>query len=169
MAISSHTAADESRLSLFIKEFNDYAIYLLSPDGIVNSWNAGAQRFTGYACDEIVGSHFSLFYTPDDMAVNLPARALQAAIAEGNFEDEGWRVRKDGTRFWVSVVIDPIRDEQGILIGFVEVMRDITARKQAADALHASEEQFRILIQGVTDYAIYLLSPDGNISSWNPG
>jgi len=169
MAISSKATLDESRLSLFVAGVTDYAIYQLSPEGVINSWNAGAQRFKGYTPEEIIGNHFSLFYTPEDLATSLPARALQTAITEGKFEDEGWRVRKDGSRFWASVVIDPIRDDEGVLIGFVKVTRDITERKQVADALHASEEQFRLLVQGVTDYAIYMLSPEGNISSWNLG
>jgi PAS domain S-box-containing protein len=147
----------------------DYAIYMLTPEGIVNSWNAGAERFKGYTADEIVGKHFSTFYTDEDRASELPKRALQTALTEGTFEAEGWRVRKDGTHFWASVVIDPIKDGNGRLLGFAKVTRDITERKRAAEALHESEERFRLLVQGVTDYAIYMLSPEGIVTNWNSG
>ncbi len=152
-----------------VTSVTDYAIYMLSPEGIVNTWNAGAQRFKGYSPDEIIGRHFSEFYTPEDRADGLPARALATARSEGRFEDEGWRMRKDGTRFWASVVIDPVLAPDGQLIGFAKVTRDITERKRAAEALHASEERFRLLVQGVTDYAIYMLSPEGQITNWNAG
>jgi PAS domain S-box-containing protein len=160
---------DAERFQLFVAGVTDYAIYMLSPEGIVNSWNAGAQRFKGYTGDEIIGQHFSRFYTEEDRARNLPEIALNTALSEGKFDDEGWRVRKDGSRFWASVVIDPIRDAQGQLVGFAKITRDITERKKAAEALHASEEQFRLLVQSVTDYAIYMLSPTGEITNWNAG
>ncbi len=162
-------AVDDTRFRLFVASVTDYAIYMLSPEGIVNSWNAGAQRFKGYTGDEIIGRHFSAFYTPEDRAQDLPARALATALSTGKCEDEGWRMRKDGTRFWASVVIDPIRDEDGVLVGFAKITRDITERKRAAEALHASEERFRLLVQGVTDYAIYMLSPSGMVTNWNAG
>jgi PAS domain S-box-containing protein len=161
--------AESERFRMFVAGVTDYAIYMLSPEGIINTWNAGAQRFKGYTADEIIGQHFSRFYTEEDRANLLPARALQTAIAEGKFEDEGWRVRKDGTRFWASVVIDPIRDPKGVLVGFAKITRDITERKRATDKLHGSEERFRLLVQGVTDYAIYMLSPTGEITNWNAG
>ncbi|MES2756063.1 MAG: PAS domain S-box protein [Pseudomonadota bacterium] len=164
---SFNVAAD--RFRMFVDGVTDYAIYMLSPEGIVSSWNAGAQRFKGYAPDEIVGQHFSKFYTEQDLATGLPARALATACAQGKFEDEGWRVRKDGTSFWASVVIDPIYDTSGTLLGFAKITRDITARKQASEELHASEERFRLLVQGVTDYAIYMLSPTGIVTNWNAG
>jgi PAS domain S-box-containing protein len=157
------------RFRLFVDGVTDYAIYMLSPEGIVSSWNAGAQRFKGYAPDEIIGQHFSRFYTEKDLATGLPARALETACSHGKFEDEGWRVRKDGTSFWASVVIDPIYDAGGALLGFAKITRDITARKRADEALHASEERFRLLVQGVTDYAIYMLSPEGLVTNWNAG
>jgi PAS domain S-box-containing protein len=160
---------DAERLRLFIAGVTDYAIYMLSPEGYVSSWNAGAQRFKGYTADEIIGQHFSRFYTEEDRAAGIPYKALQTALEQGRFEDEGWRVRKDGSCFWVSVVIDPIRDNDGQVIGFAKVTRDITQRKQAQDALHASEERFRLLVQGVTDYAIYMLSPAGEVTNWNAG
>ena len=160
---------DDTRFRLFVASVTDYAIYMLSPEGIVNSWNAGAQRFKGYTSDEIIGGHFSKFYTDEDRADNLPERALATARDHGRFEDEGWRVRKDGSRFWASVVIDAIRDPSGELVGYAKITRDITERKRAAEALHASEERFRLLVQGVTDYAIYMLSPTGDITNWNAG
>jgi PAS domain S-box-containing protein len=161
--------SEAERLQIFISSVTDYAIYMLSPIGTVVSWNAGAERFKGYTAGEIVGQHFSRFYTEEDRAVDLPTRALQTAAATGKFEAEGWRVRKDGTRFWASVVIDPIRDQSGVLIGFAKITRDISDAKAAKEELRASEERFRMLVQGVTDYAIYMLSPDGLITNWNSG
>ncbi len=160
---------DAERISLFVENIKDYAIFMLSPEGVVTSWNAGAERSKGYKAEEIIGQHFSRFYCPEDQAADLPGRALRSAIETGKFEHEGWRVRKDGSTFWASVVIDPIRDAGGTLLGFAKVTRDITEQKKASDALHASEEQFRILVQGVTDYAIYMLSPAGIITNWNAG
>jgi PAS domain S-box-containing protein len=161
--------SENERLRLFIAEINDYAIYMLSPDGYVKSWNAGAQRFKGYREEEIIGEHFSRFYTPEDRAAGLPAKALQTALDEGKFEAEGWRMRKDGTRFWASVVIDPIRDKTGRLVAFAKITRDIEDRYRTQAELLASEEKFRLLVQGVTDYAIYMLSPTGDITNWNSG
>ncbi|WP_022682212.1 hybrid sensor histidine kinase/response regulator [Sphingobium bisphenolivorans] len=158
-----------NRFELLVQSVTDYAIYMLSTSGIVVSWNAGARRFKGYEADEIIGQHFSRFYTPEDQAVGLPARALGTAEKEGRFESEGWRVRKDGTRFWASVVIDPIRDPGGKLLGFAKVTRDLSERRAAQEALRLSEERFRILVQGVSDYAIYMLDPVGTITSWNTG
>ena len=161
--------SEAERFRLFMASVKDYALYMLSPEGFISSWNAGAQRFKDYTATEIIGQHFSRFYTEEDRAAHLPSRALQIALEEGKFEDEGWRVRKDGSRFWASVVIDPIRDTGGALLGFAKITRDITERKQAAEALRGSEQQFRLLVQGVTDYAIYMLSPDGIITNWNAG
>ena len=161
--------AEETRFQLLVSGVSDYAIYMLDLNGYVCSWNAGAQRFKGYQAHEIIGKHFSIFYTPEDQAAGVPARALRTVLEEGRFEAEGWRMRKDGARFWASVVIDPIRDNSGRLIGFAKVTRDMTERKAAQEALRESEERFRLLVQGVTDYAIYMLSPDGLITNWNAG
>jgi PAS domain S-box-containing protein len=163
------TAAEVDRLRLFISSVTDYAIYMLSPEGKVVSWNAGAERFKGYKAEEIIGQHFSRFYSPEDQADGLPARALRTARESGKFEAEGWRMRKDGSRFWASVVIDPVRDERGELVGFAKITRDITEKRAAQEALRESEQRFRMLVQGVTDYAIYMLSPAGEITNWNAG
>jgi PAS domain S-box-containing protein len=160
---------DEDRYRLLIDSITDYAIYMLDVNGYVASWNPGARRFKGYESPEIIGRHFSRFYTDEDQKRGLPALALKAARENGRFEGEGWRVRKDGTRFWVNVVIDPIIDANGDLVGFAKVTRDLTERKSAEDTLRKSEEQFRLLIQSVTDYAIYTLSPEGIITNWNAG
>ena len=160
---------NEKHFERLVAGVTDYAIYMLNVKGEVVSWNAGAQRFKGYLADEIIGQHFSTFYTDEDKAANVPAKALQTVLDHGKFEAEGWRVRKDRTRFWASVVIDPIRDDSGQLIGFAKVTRDITERKIAEEALRESEELFRLLVQGVTDYAIYMLSPTGVVTNWNSG
>jgi PAS domain S-box-containing protein len=161
--------SDDGRYRLLVEGVTDYAIYMLDPTGIVSSWNPGAERFKGYKANEIIGQHFSRFYTDEDKATELPRRALEIALREGKFEHEGWRVRKDGTRFWAYVVIDPIRRASGELVGFAKVTRDLTERRAAEEALRRSEQQFKLLVQGVTDYAIYFLSPEGNVSSWNQG
>jgi PAS domain S-box-containing protein len=161
--------SDDGRYRLLIEAVTDYAIYLLDPSGIVTTWNSGAQRFKGYASDEIIGQHFSRFYSKEDQIAGKPALALEVAARKGKFEAEGWRFRKDGTRFWAYVVIDPIRDPSGHIIGFAKITRDLTERKKAEQTLKESEEQFRLLVQGVTDYAIYLLDPDGRVSNWNLG
>ena len=170
MSENTKTAAiEEMRFRLLIDAVVDYAIYMIDPDGIITSWNSGAKRFKGYEEAEILGEHFSRFYTADDRAAGLPQRALDTAIREGRFEGEAWRVRKDGTNFWSHVVIDPIIDPNGKLLGFAKITRDLTDRKMAEETLKRSEQQFRLLVQGVTDYAIYMLSPEGRVSNWNQG
>jgi PAS domain S-box-containing protein len=161
--------ADDGRYRMLIEAITDYAIYLLDPEGLVASWNPGARRFKGYEESEILGEHFSRFYTEADREAGLPARAIEIAAREGKFEGEGWRCRKDGTRFWAYVVIDVIRDASGNLLGFAKITRDLTERKFAEEALRKSEEQFRLLVHGVTDYAIYMMTPAGQVSSWNAG
>ena len=157
------------RSHLLVQSVTDYAIYMLDTDGVVVSWNAGAQRFKGYTADEIIGQHFSRFYTEEDKALGIPRIALHTAASEGRFEAEGWRVRKDGGRFWANVVIDPIRSDTGELLGYAKVTRDLSERKAEQEELRKSEERFRLLVQGVIDYAIYMLDPDGMVTSWNAG
>ena len=168
-ALIGSSQTEDGRYRLLIEAITDYAIYMLDPNGFVTSWNPGAQRFKGYVADEIIGQHFSRFYTQEDRDTDLPTRALQAALRDGKFEAEGWRVRKDGTRFWAYVVIDPIHLQGGELIGFAKITRDLTERKAAEDALRKSQEEFRLLVQGVTDYAIYLLDKEGKVANWNLG
>ncbi|WP_229658478.1 hybrid sensor histidine kinase/response regulator [Tsuneonella deserti] len=158
-----------NRADLLLQSVSDFAIYMLDQQGIVSSWNTGAERLKGYRADEIIGQHFSVFYSDEDRVAGLPERALGRALAEGISEAEGWRVRKDGTRFWANVVVEPIRDESGHHLGFAKITRDLSQRREAEQALRESEERFRLLVQQVTDYAIYMLDPSGNVSSWNAG
>lgn len=159
----------EDRYRLLVDAVVDYAIYMLDAHGLIRSWNSGAKRIKQYEQSEVLGKHFSLFYTPEDLASGLPTRALQCAEEFGRFEGEGWRIRKDGTRLWALVIIDPIRAADGSLIGFAKVTRDLTERKAAEQALRESEQQFSMLVQGVTDYALYMLDPSGIITTWNAG
>ncbi len=159
----------EDRYRLLVESVTDYAIFMLDADGYVASWNQGAQRCKGYEPDEILGQHFSRFYTAEDRGRGLPAIALDKAARAGRFETEGWRVRKDGTAFWANVVIDPIYGPDHEVIGFSKVTRDLTERKRAEETLRKSEEQFGLLIQSVIDYAIFMLDPKGIVTSWNQG
>ncbi|MFZ0872743.1 MAG: PAS domain S-box protein [Rhodanobacter sp.] len=159
----------ENNYRLLVQAIVDYAIYMLDVNGYVVSWNLGAERFKGYKEDEVVGTHFSRFYTAEDRAAEVPSLALERAVQDGRFESEGWRVRKNGTRFWAHVLIDPIRNDAGELIGFAKVTRDLTERREAEESLRDDQAQFKMLVQGVTDYAIYMLDTTGHVSSWNPG
>jgi|SRR5579884_850676 len=141
---------------------SDYAIFVLDPNGNIASWNPGAEQLKGYKADEIIGKHFSTFYTASDLAADKPAHELKVAAKVGHFEDEGWRVRKDGSRFWANVVVTRILDEDGRLIGFGKIIRDLSERRLA-------ELRYRLLIEGVTDYAIFSMDTRGYISSWNSG
>jgi PAS domain S-box-containing protein len=157
------------RYRLLVESIRDVAIYMIDANGAVASWNPGAERFKGYVADEIIGKHFSLFYTHEDRVAGAPARALEAAVREGKFEGEGWRQRKDGSRFWAHVVIDPIFDADKQIIGYAKITRDLTERRIQDRALRQAQEQFRLLVQGVADYAIYMLDPEGRVSNWNAG
>ena len=159
----------ERKFRLLVESVVDYAIYMLDVDGAVTNWNRGAERIKGYEAHDIVGRHFSTFYTPEDRLAGLPARALETAMREQRFEGEGWRVRKDGSRFWASVVIDPIHDDDGRHIGFAKITRDISERRAAENALAQSERQFRLLVSGVVDYALFMLDPNGIVTNWNAG
>jgi PAS domain S-box-containing protein len=154
---------------LLVETVRDYAIFALDPEGRIVTWNNGAQRIKGYAASEIIGRHFSVFYPPEDVAADKPGWELREATAVGQVEDEGWRVRKDGTRFWANVLITALRDEDGTLVGFAKVTRDLTERRAAEERLRRSEERFRLLVSSVRDYGIFMLDPDGYVASWNEG
>ena len=159
----------EERFRLLVESVQDYAIFMVDPEGCVSTWNPGAQRINRYSALEIVGQNFSQFYTDEDKRAGRPRWDLDCARVQGRIEDEGWRVRKGGARFWAFAVITAMRDVKGRLIGFAIVTRDLTERKEAEEKLRASEEQFRLLVDGVDEYAIYLLDPMGNVASWNAG
>ena len=154
---------------LLVESVHDYAIFALDPTGCILTWNAGAERFKGYRPEEIIGKHFSTFYTPEDLARGRPAEELILAERDGRVEDEGWRVRKDGSRFWANVVITALRNSSGKLVGFAKVTRDLTERRAAEERLRLSEQRFRLLIDNVRDYGLFNLDLAGNIISWNTG
>jgi PAS domain S-box-containing protein len=166
---SEHLRQSEERFRLLVDSVRDYAIFMLDPQGIVLTWNPGAERFKGYRSDEIIGQHFSRFYPPEALARGLPGHELEVAKNSGAFEDEGWRIRKDGSQFWANVVITAIRNAQGQLLGFAKVTRDLTLRRNQEEALRQSEERFRLLVEGVADYAIFMLDVNGKIATWNVG
>ncbi|HET9646407.1 MAG TPA: PAS domain S-box protein [Burkholderiaceae bacterium] len=159
----------EERFRLVVDAVEDYAIFTLDRDGIVTSWNTGAQKIKGYAPDEIIGLPFTVFYTQDAIDSGWPQEELRRTEAQGRFEDEGWRVRKDGTRFWANVIITALRDDEGRTYGFAKITRDLTERRAHEEALRRSEERFRLLVESVRDYAIITLDPEGLIQSWNSG
>jgi PAS domain S-box-containing protein len=165
--VTKPTSGDPFKL--LVQSIVDYAIYMLDPNGFVTSWNAGAERIKGFKAEEVIGKHFSTFYTEEDRAAGMPAKVLETAAREGKFVGEGWRVRKDGSRFWASVVVDRITDEKGKLVGFAKITRDMTERREAEQAIREAEARFRILVQGVTDYAIFMLDPEGYVTNWNAG
>jgi PAS domain S-box-containing protein len=159
----------EEPFRLFVASVQDYAMFMLEPDGRIATWNAGAERTKGYKASEIIGQHFSHFYSEEDIRDGLPQRLLDLAMEEGYAEDEGWRVRKDGSRFWARVTITAVRDASGKLIGFGKVTRDLTEHRRAEVALRGSEERSRLFIEAVQDYAIFMLDPEGNVITWNTG
>ena len=148
---------------------DDQAILMLDPNGVVVGWNAGAQRIKGYRAEEILGRSFAVFYPPEDVARGEPARHLAEAAAAGNVEYEGWRVRQDGSRFWADVVITAVFDHRGDVISYGKVTRDATNRRNARQALRASEEHFGLLVASRRDYAVLMLDPGGRVVSWSAG
>ena len=163
------TVVDEGRYRLLVDAITDYAIFMLGPTGDVTSWNPGAERSLGYAAEEIIGRDWARFHTPEDRAAGLAARALTTAGGTGRFEQEGPVVRQNGSTFWANQIIEVMTSPEGTLTGFAVIIRDLTERRAAEVSLRRSEEQFRLLIQGVTDYAIFMLDPDGRVASWNAG
>jgi len=159
----------DDRFRLFVESVTDYGIFMLDLTGHIASWNAGAQRIKGYQATEVIGKHFSIFYPAEQIAAGKCEHALEIAVSEGRFEEEGYRLRKDGRRFWANVVITAVRDAKGELIGFGKVTRDLTERRDAEQELRRSEERLRLLIASVTDYAIFILDPRGHVATWNPG
>jgi len=160
---------DVDVLTTLLADVQDYAFLMLDAEGRVATWNPGAQRLKGYEADEILGRHFSRFYPLDDIAAGKPRRELELAAATGRLEDEGWRVRKDGSRFWANVVITAVRDRDGTLLGYGKITRDLTERWTRELELRASEERFRLMVDGVQDYAILMLDEAGNVATWNAG
>jgi PAS domain S-box-containing protein len=159
----------EQRFRLLVESVRDYAIFMLDPNGYIQTWNAGAERFKGYCADEIIGQHFSRFYPPEALARGLPAHELKVAAANASFEDEGWRLRKDGSQFWANVVITALRAPDGELVGYAKVTRDLSLRRNHEEELRRSEERFRLLVEGVADYAIFMLDVNGKVATWNVG
>ncbi|HEX7967735.1 MAG TPA: PAS domain S-box protein, partial [Stellaceae bacterium] len=167
--MSTDPISGERRFQLLVEAATDYAIYMLDPHGVVSSWNSGAQRITAYTAGEALGQNFSHFFTPEDRERGKPEQALRIAGESGRYQEDGWRLRKDGTRFWASSIINRISDEKGNFVGFAEITRDITDRRAAGEALAESEQRFRTLIEGVVDYAIFMLDASGHVTSWNAG
>jgi len=161
--------SQDHRFRLLVESVVDYAIFMLAPDGTILTWNSGAEKLKGYAAAEIIGRSFEIFYPPDAIARRWPQHELEVATAKGRYEEEGWRLRKDGTRFWASVTITALRGPDGRLEGFVKVTRDLTEKRLREEALRQSEEQFRLLLESVKDYAIFMLDPEGTILTWNSG
>lgn len=154
---------------ILVEAVIDYALYMLDREGRIVTWNIGAERFKGYSSGEIIGEHFSRFFVEEDREAGLPARALETAAREGRFESEGWRLRKDGTRFWAHAILDAIRGEDGAVVGFAKITRDITEKRRLEQARYESALQLRMLVKGVRDYAIFMLNTNGKITSWNAG
>jgi PAS domain S-box-containing protein len=154
---------------LLVDSVVDYAIFMLDVDGRVATWNLGAEKIKGYGADEIIGEHFSKFYPPEDVAAKKPERELEIAKRDGRVEDEGWRIRKNGSRFWASVVITALRDASGMLRGYGKVTRDLTSRRAAEQELWRAEQRFHHLVDAVIDYAIFMLDEAGRVATWNSG
>jgi PAS domain S-box-containing protein len=175
----SSAAGEREQLALLIDHVSDYAMFLLDPEGHILTWNRGAERIKGWRASEIIGRHFETFYLQEDRDRKHPQHELEIARKEGKYEEEGWRVRKDGTTFWANVLITCLRGDDGEVLGFGKVTRDLTARRLAEEQMRATAErlqaanreleQFRRLVLSVRDYAIFMLDPGGHIATWNAG
>jgi PAS domain S-box-containing protein len=168
-ASSAPLAPDDEAFRLLTSNIRDYGILLIDTTGHIVGWHAGAASLYGYSSGEAIGEHISRFFTPEDNERGWPQQVLAIAEAQGSLEGGGWRVRKDGSRFWVSGVITALRDSSGKLQGFATLTRDTTETRRQEEALRQSEERFRSIVEGVSDYAIVTLDPDGNVTSWNAG
>ncbi|WP_141734094.1 PAS domain-containing hybrid sensor histidine kinase/response regulator [Oligoflexus tunisiensis] len=168
-AKKKETNDGQERFSLFVDAVQDYAMFLLDPCGYVLTWNSGAERIKGYKADEIIGKHFSIFYPPELLARNHPQYELDIAAREGRYEEEGQRLRQDGTLFWAAVTITALKNSDGTVSGYAKITRDITDRKKSEQQLRESEERMRLLVEAVKDYAIFMVDLDGRIMSWNSG
>lgn len=165
----TNSADAEEVFKLLINAVDDYAIFVLNPHGYIETWSSGAEKLKGYSSDEIIGCHFSRFYTRSDLNRNHPQHELEVAARTGKYAEEGWRVRKDGSVFWANVTITALRDNSGKLRGFGKVTRDLTQRKRSELELKQSEERFRLMVECVQDYAIFMLDSKGNVTTWNKG
>jgi PAS domain S-box-containing protein len=152
-----------------VAEIQDYAIIFLDIEGFISDWNAAAEKIKGYSAEEIIGKHFRIFYFPEDQQEGLPEKLLHIARTEDRAQHEGWRKRKDGTRFWGNITITALHDDENNVIGFVKVTRDLTEKKLAEERLRMSEERYHRMIAEVQDYAMILLSEDGIVQNWNAG
>jgi len=164
---SVYQITDAHRLELLIDAVSDYALYMLDQDGVVASWNSGAERIKGYKSSEIIGEHFSRFFTAKDQASRIPDKILAEARAVGRYEAEGWRVRKDGSQFWANAIVTPVRDEQQNLIGFAKITRDITERMRTEAEIRDRENRMRAILNTVLD-GIITIDDRGTIENFNP-
>ena len=162
-------ATQTDELALLVDAIQDYALILLGPGGEIRAWNRGAERVFGYSAAEVIGTPFSRFYTERDLAEKKPERELSTALKEGRFEDEGWRLRKDGTPFWANTIITPLSNGIASQRGFAKITRDLTERREAEERVRQSQEMFRLLVASVQEYAIFMLDPSGHVMTWNLG
>jgi PAS domain S-box-containing protein len=169
LAPLSTSSLNDADYRLMVDAVADYAIFFLDPSGIVLSWNTGARKIKGFEAHEVVGRHFAMFYPPELIDQNWPEHELAMARDVGVFEHDGWRLRKGGTRFWANIVITRISAPNGELRGFSKITKDLSERRRQEELLRLSEERFRLLVEGVHDYAIFMLDPSGHVMSWNAG
>ena len=159
----------EKSFQRVVSNVEDHAIFLLTPEGLVASWNTGAERILGYRANEILGKNSLIFYSLEDVERGLPKQTIDLVKARGTYVEEGWRIRNDGAKFWAHVELTAIREKRGELHGFLQVMRDLTEQHEARAISRRSEDRFRRLVEGVQEYAIFMLDPKGNVATWNRG